>query len=417
VPTSPEPIDIRRAAGWLPEQQDLEDWLAHLTERVDQGGAQPLHPVMRELEELIESDPVVRMYLNQMIAQEPPSRDYQTRPLRDVPHLLRLMNAVLTMAPEFGASAAMTPLGGILDWTMGTPAGLAAYRDRRLNGSLRRILDRWCEFLDSPESLYVLNDGPSGWRSEEAARAVGIDQFQHDPDEAHWGFRSWNDFFTRRFREGARPVAGPDDDRVIANVCESRPYGISVDVQLHDTFWIKSQPYSLHDMLGGDESAPEFVGGTVFQSYLSATNYHRWHSPVTGTVVRAFRVQGTYYSEADAEGADAADPQKSQSYLAHVATRAVIVIEADNPDIGLVTAVMVGMSDVSSCVLHPDLAPGHRLLKGDEIGHFQYGGSTYCLAFRPGVIAEFALEAIPQPHLAEPPLVLVRAKLATAHAR
>jgi phosphatidylserine decarboxylase len=261
----------------------------------------------------------------------------------------------------------------------------------------------------------LLNDRPSGWRSDEAAAAVGIEQFQYDPAEAHWGFRSWNDFFTRRFKEAARPVADPDDDRVIANVCESRPYGISVDVQLHDTLWIKSQPYSLHDMLGGDQSAPEFVGGTVFQAYLSATNYHRWHSPVTGTVVRAFRVQGTYYSEADSEGPDAADPQKSQSYLAHVATRAVILIQADNPDIGLVAAIMVGMSDVSSCVLHPHLAPGYRLRKGDEIGHFQYGGSTYCLAFRAGVIASFALEAIPQPHLPQPPLVLVRAQLATAH--
>ena len=62
---------------------------------------------------------------------------------------------------------------------------------------------------------------------------------------------------------------------------------------------------------------------------FGATNYHRWHSPVAGTIVRAFVEEGTYYSEADSEGADAVEPMNSQSYLAHVAARAVILIEAD----------------------------------------------------------------------------------------
>ena len=68
---------------------------------------------------------------------------------------------------------------------------------------------------------------------------------------------------------------------------------------------------------------------------MSATNYHRWHSPVAGTIVRAFMVEGTYYSEPDSEGADAVEPMNSQSYLAHVAARAIIIIEADDPVIGL----------------------------------------------------------------------------------
>jgi phosphatidylserine decarboxylase len=52
--------------------------------------------------------------------------------------------------------------------------------------------------------------------------------------------------------------------------------------------------------------------------------------------------------------------------------------------------------------------------KGEELGHFQYGGSTHCVVFRPGVIAEFSLAAIPQPHDRHAPLVLVGAKLASA---
>ena len=59
----------------------------------------------------------------------------------------------------------------------------------------------------------------------------------------------WNDFFTRRFRDGARPVAAPDDDNVIVAACESTPFSIRTDVKRRDEFWLKTQPYSLEDML------------------------------------------------------------------------------------------------------------------------------------------------------------------------
>ena len=43
-----------------------------------------------------------------------------------------------------------------------------------------------CSFLDSPDSVYVLNDSPSGWKCEAARRAVGIEQFEHDPCDEYW---------------------------------------------------------------------------------------------------------------------------------------------------------------------------------------------------------------------------------------
>jgi hypothetical protein len=49
-------------------------------------------------------------------------------------------------------------------------------------------------FLSSGDSLYVLNDSPSGWRCAEARRTVGIEQYEHDPKDEHGGFASWNDF-------------------------------------------------------------------------------------------------------------------------------------------------------------------------------------------------------------------------------
>jgi phosphatidylserine decarboxylase len=350
-----------------------------------------------------------------MIAQVPRGRQYRKRHLESVPQLLRLVNEVLTMAPEYSADAMVVlPLGAILDWAMGTPAGSAAFRDRRINAMLKKILNVWCEFLSSANSRYVINDSPSGWKGEAARRAIGIEQYRHDPEDEYWGFASWNDFFTRRLADGARPVASPVDDSVIVSACESTPYGLAVDVQRQDQFWIKSQPYSLQDMLASDESVEQFVGGTVYQAFLSATDYHRWHSPVAGTIVRAFVREGTYYSEADSEGADAVEPRYSQSYLAHVAARAVILIEADNPVIGLTAFVPVGMNEVSSCVIGQEIRPGYHVAKGDELGYFQFGGSTHCLVFRPGAIADFSLTAVPQPHVPQAPLVRVRSRLATA---
>jgi phosphatidylserine decarboxylase len=420
VTTGPPEVDVPRRAGWLPrEQDDLESWLAGHRERVEARGEQVvLHPVLIEFQELIDSDPVVRMYMSQMIAQVPSGKPYSKRHLESVEQLLRLINEILTMAPEFGPERTMvsTPLGAILDWPMGTTAGFAAFRDPRINAMLEKILTVWCDFLSSDQSLYVLNESPSGWKSAEARRTVGIEQYEHDPDDEHWGFSSWNDFFTRRFKEGERPVASPDDDKVIVSACESTPYGISTDVKRQDRFWIKSQPYSLADILANDDAVAEFVGGTVFQAFLSATNYHRWHSPVAGKIVRAFVQKGTYYSEADSEGKDAIEPTNSQSYLAHVAARAVILIDADDPVIGLVAFVPVGMSEVSSCKIASNVKPGHRVEKGEELGYFQFGGSTHCLVFRPGAIAEFALGAIPQPHDPDAPLVHVRSRLATANA-
>ncbi len=409
--------DVRHRGGWLPgSQDDLEAWLTGHRDRVAAKGEHvPLHPVLDEFQALIDRDPVVRLYLNEMIAQVPRRRQYRKRHLESVPQLLRLINEVLTMAPEYNEDAMVVlPLGAILDWTMGTPAGFAAFRDRRINAMLKKILNVWCEFLSSEASRYVLNDSPNGWKGEAARRAIGIEQYQHDPEDKYWGFSSWNDFFTRRLADGARPVAAPEDDSVIVSACESTPYGVAVNVKRQDRFWLKSQPYSLQDMLANDELVDQFAGGTVYQAFLSATNYHRWHSPVAGTIVRAFVQEGTYYSEDDSEGPAAVEPQLSQSYLAHVAARAIFLIEADNPVIGLTAFVPVGMNEVSSCVIDQKIQPGYHVAKGEELGYFQFGGSTHCLVFRPGAIADFSLTAIPQPHAADPPLVRVRSRLATA---
>lgn len=208
------------------------------------------------------------------------------------------------------------------------------------------------------------------------------EMFECDPKAKHYGYKSWDDFFTRKVRASARPVASPDDDSIVANACESKVYNVARHVKLRDTFFNKGQPYSLLDMLAHDPAAAHFAGGTVYQAFLSALSYHRWNSPVSGTVKRAFVQEGTYFSEPLFEGTGEPDPtgiSGAQGYLTALATRAVILIEADNPKIGLMAFIGIGMDEVSTCEI--TVKEGQKIKKGDELGMFHFGGSTHCLIF------------------------------------
>ena len=411
-----------RLGGWLPvDPRHLSKWLESNIAEAEQRNAS-LHPVVREFRDMIENDPVMNMYFTLMFEQQPrsaPKPGSGDVKLENYEQMLVVMNHVLTTSPTFDATVMVgCPINAILDYPMITPAGLAAFADPRVNEMLRRLLSVWAEFLDSEASRYVLDDSPSGWLSPIARESLQLHEFRIDPDAEFCGFKSWNDFFIRRFKPGRRPVARPDDQKAIVSACESQPYRIQTQVNEHDTFWMKSQPYSVRHMLNGN-FVEQFVGGTVYQAFLSADNYHRWHSPVTGTIRRLQKVPGTYYAEAASERFDPAGPTNSQGYIAHVATRALIFIEADYSGIGLMCLVAVGMAEVSSCVLVDQegkpLKEGQKVEKGDQLGYFQFGGSTHCLVFQPGVISEFAVEAIPQgEHGQASPVVKVNSLLAIA---
>lgn len=300
----------------------------------------------------------------------------------------------------------------IFDYPMGTPSGYAAFLDPEVNAHLKKILNHWGKFLSSPKSAEVLHDSKGGWFGKTGIDDImtvangplqtnhNFEEFFHcDPSKKYHGYTSWDDYFTRQFREEVRPIASPDDDNVIANCCESKVFNVSHNVKLRDHFWIKSQPYSVRDMLANDPMAEDFAGGTVYQAFLSALSYHRWHAPVSGTIKKAFVQDGTYFSEPLFEGLG--DPTVSeinpdgisvgQGYLTALATRAVIFIEADNPAIGLMAFIGVGMDEVSTCEI--TVTEGQHVTKGQQTGMFHFGGSSHVLLFRKHV----KVEGFPQP--------------------
>lgn len=407
-----------RVGEWLPSDQQTLDQSAKALVQRTKASEKPLLPVVQEFKELIENDPELFMLFNQMFDQIPDSPKFKNDPtgnpqIQDYQHMLKLINQTLTAAPEFNQTGLVGfPINAAIDWPMGTPAGTSAFLNEKVNLQLKKILDQWAVFLSSKESRHVLNDDPeNGWFGCDAMKAMPnfAEDFVCDPGKPFYGFTSWDDFFTRQFRKGKRPVASPDDDSVIVNACESAPYRLARKVRQNDLFWIKAQPYSLNHMLDGDPLSAQFERGTIYQAFLSALSYHRWHSPVSGTIVKTKVIDGSYYAESLVEGFDPAGPNDSQGYITQVATRALIFIQADNPDIGLMCVMFVGMAEVSSNEI--TVYETQHVKKGEQLGMFHFGGSTHCLIFRPEVKLDFDMHGqTPSLHSNNIPL---KARIAT----
>ena len=98
--------------------------------------------------------------------------------------------------------------------------------------------------------------------------------------------------------------------------------------------------------------------------------------------------------------------------MAVLATRALIFIEADNPDIGLMCVMFVGMAEVSSNEI--TVREGQHVKKGDQLGMFHFGGSTHCLIFRPQVKLKFDLHGQTHSYTgSNPQNIPVRSRIAT----
>ena len=386
------------------------EWLGGIIDHVDQNPKE-LHPILEEFKDMIEADTRIYLLFSSMFMQIPKKKPYFKSPtgirqVRDYKHMLSVLNHLLTTAPSWNDKSHRVglvglPINAMLDWPMGTSSGFAAFLDPEVNAMLKKVLNAWGEFLCSPTSAEVLGNDSHGWFGETgktdltATANIGKtsytfeDMYVCEPSAKYYGFKSWDAFFTRAFKEGIRPVAAADDPNIITNVCESKPYNIAHGVKARDHFWLKGQPYSLIDMLGHDELAERFVGGTVYQAFLNALSYHRWHSPVSGKIVKAYVQDGTYYSEplfedfTESHGADKANESTGQGYITATATRAILFIEADNFAIGLMAVLAVGMAEVSTCDV--TVKEGQHVDKGDQIGMFHFGGSTHCLVFRKGV--------------------------------
>ena len=288
---------------------------------------------------------------------------------------------------------------------MATEAGLALFHDTTFNLQFKKVLDAWNSFLRSSASLDKLDiehpEKPGSWISKAAWKAGVWDQMVHDVNLPGYGYDSWNSFFIRQFVPGARPFHGPPE--VVDIGCETTPWEYQNNIALETDFWIKDVNYSLLDIFGGPvEWAKLFEGGQLYQGFLSATHYHRWCSPLDGTLVRSWVQPGTYFAQRPSQGEDQGtwEGTESQPYLGHVAARAIFIFH--HKQCGYVALVCIGMVEVSTCVIESQYvgAGPVEITRGTEIGHFEFGGSTHMMIFQKDKVrlAEWAIHAVKHPN-------------------
>jgi phosphatidylserine decarboxylase len=124
-----------------------------------------------------------------------------------------------------------------------------------------------------------------------------VNEFHPDMSEAAepdaYAYPSFNAFFTRALRAGARPIEGD------SNVLLSPVDGTLSQLGRLDGPWLvqaKGHAYTLESLLASDAWAPSFHGGAFATVYLAPRNYHRVHMPLAGTLRAAWYVPGALFS-------------------------------------------------------------------------------------------------------------------------
>ncbi|KAF2222244.1 Phophatidylserine decarboxylase-domain-containing protein [Elsinoe ampelina] len=393
---------------WLPKDRAvIRQWVNSKVKQANSANAS-LSPNIQKFSDFVTSNTVLNGLATRMFTEVPAKYidDPTGQPqIRDFPTFINTLNTILVTGPEFyykpddpdAMGLIGFPINAILDWPMGTQSGYAFWYLPEVNQMFEPILADFTSFLGSSASQKLLAASTGGWVSQQAqtllatkgddgGTAYTFTQLYNCPnpsDSEYLGFQNWDQFFTREFNDNMRPVEVPNENNFLNNSCESAPLQYQKNVLAQDTFWLKGQPYSLSNMLNfNDQYVNQFVGGSVYQAFLSALSYHRWRSPVNGTVVDIFKVPGTYYSENNFQGFDPSAPNNSQPYISSVATRGIIYIQAEEP-IGLMAIVYIGMAEVSSCEF--TVQKNQVIQKGQELGMFHFGGSSHCMVFRPGL--------------------------------
>ena len=394
------------AAGYLPADIDeVTRWLERQLARAKEAHAADElveNPAVSALGQLIRTDDEVRTLFELMLEESGGKRQHG-QPITSLADLLVVMNLIVAQAPQYTdvkSERNFFPMSSLFVHMMYKQAGMELFAMERFNSAVRAVLQSWCDFLDSSASLNVINKGDDGWLSLSATRLMNLKDFViPEPSAPNGGFASFNDYFHREINLETRQLAGEGDPKVIVSANDGTVYRIARDVQQKDAnFWLKGQPYSLENMLNNINengvTVDSFVGGDVFQAFLSGANYHRWRAPVSGTIVAQRLVEGLMFSELPWPGYDPSAGTLSQGYQASVNTRGLIFIKADYTPLRTVCVMPIGITEISS--IRFTRSVNHHVAKGDELGYFSYGGSTLCLVFQPGAVSEFRWPWPPQ---------------------
>jgi phosphatidylserine decarboxylase len=180
-------------------------------------------------------------------------------------------------------------------------------------------------------------------------------------------YRNFNEFFIRKFKPGVRPFANTPG--VFCAGAEAR-YLVFEDLKPRQKFKVKGIEIDLVELLGDSSLAPEFEGGSLILARLCPVDYHRFHFPFTGRLLRHQQVKGRYHSVNPV-----AFSMEPRVFLEN--ERQVAILE--NSHFGNVAMIEVGALGVGKIVQSAwsdDTPLPFEFEKGQEKGYFLFGGST-----------------------------------------
>ncbi len=183
-------------------------------------------------------------------------------------------------------------------------------------------------------------------------------------------FRSFNDFFIRRFRPGARPITQVPSE--IAAFAEARYYAIAA-LDPAQRFPVKGIALTAAELVGDAKLAAPFSGGPAFIARLCPVDYHRYHFPDDGRVVSSARRAGPLHS---------VNPLALQFKPDILITNERQVTILETTHFGKLAYVEIGATMVGKIVQSHDAS--RPFSRGDEKGYFLFGGSSVVLLGEPG---------------------------------
>ncbi|MCC4265494.1 archaetidylserine decarboxylase [Oceanimonas baumannii] len=204
-------------------------------------------------------------------------------------------------------------------------------------------------------------------------------------------YKSFNAFFTRPLKEGARPVV--DDPTTLAMPVDGAISQLA-PIEQGRIIQAKGHDYSARALLGGDKAlAAPFLGGDFATIYLAPRDYHRIHMPLDGVLRTMVYVPGELFSVNPLTASRVPELfarnervvcifDTSAGPMAMVLVGATIVASIETVWAGTVTP--PPGKQVQRWDYHPDTAP--RLAKGEEMGRFKLGSTVVCL-FGPDKVA------------------------------
>jgi phosphatidylserine decarboxylase len=220
------------------------------------------------------------------------------------------------------------------------------------------------------------------------ADKYGVDMNEAENPEIA-SYKSFNEFFTRPLKAGARPLAAADFVCPVDGAISQ--FGAIDD---HHILQAKGHRFTTTELVGGDTAlAAQFRHGSFANLYLSPKDYHRLHMPCDGKLARMIYVPGTLFS---------VNPTTARGVPNLFARNERVVCVFESPKFGPFVMVLIGATIVGSMatVWHGVVNPKRTnkasewtyvdqdivLKKGEEMGRFLLG-STIVMLFRQDTIA------------------------------